>query len=198
MYTKPLQTPLQTLSIALILGISSYAAQAAWQLDNEQSRISYISIKKGDVAEINHFTQLSGSVDDSGKATLSIDLNSVKTNIEIRDERMRTLLFDTANFPTAEFSTQLDMEKLQKLAVGSMMTLSLEGEFSLHGVTQKMPAELAVSKLGDSTLQVSSYAPIVIDARHFQLAEGVEKLREMAGLPSISMAVPVNFVLTFK
>jgi len=189
---------LRTVGLAFILGVSSYAAQAAWQLDNDQSRVSYISIKTGDIAEINHFTQLKGTVDDNGKANLSIDLNSVKTNIDIRDERMRNILFETTNFPAAEFSVQLDAEKLKQLAVGSMITMAVEGEFSLHGVKQKMPTELAVSKLGDKTLQVSSYAPVVVDARNFKLAQGIEKLRELAGLPSISMAVPVSFVLTFK
>ncbi len=191
-------TPFKTISLALMLGLCSHAAQAAWQLDNEQSRLSYISIKKGDVAEINYFSQLSGTVDDSGHARLSIDLNSVRTNIDIRDERMRDIFFETRHFPKAEFSTQLDVEKLKNLAVGSMITMTLEGEFSLHGVKQKMPTELAVSKLSETTLQVSSYAPMVLDAGHFKLAQAVEKLREIAGLPSISMAVPVSFVLTFK
>ncbi len=189
---------LQTLTLSLIISFSSFTAQAAWQLDNTQSRLSYISIKKGDVAEINHFTTLSGRLDEQGKATLSIQLDSVKTQVDLRDERMRTVLFETSKFSQAQFSAQFDLHKLQQLAVGSMMVLRLEGEFSLHGIQQKMPAELAVSKLSEHRLQVSSYAPLVLDANYFQLAQGVEKLRELAGLPSISMAVPVSFVLIFK
>ncbi len=188
----------KTASLAVIFSLSSLAAQAAWQLDNAQSRLSYISIKKGDIAEINHFTTLSGEVDDKGQATLSIQLGSVKTQVDIRDQRMRDILFKTNLFPAAEFSAQLEVDKLEQLAVGAMLTLTVEGTFSLHGIEQKMPAELAVSKLNEQTLQVSSYAPLVVDARHFQLAQGIEKLRELAGLPSISMAVPVSFVLIFK
>ena len=38
---------------------------------------------------------------------------------------------------------------------------------------------------------------MVVNAFQFQLEEGVEALREIAGLPSISLAVPVNFVFQF-
>ena len=110
---------------------------------------------------------------------------------------MQNILFETVNFPSANFSAQLDMKKLKAQAVGSMMVLPVTGEFKLHGVTQKLDVQLAVSKLNDNTLQVSSYAPLVIDANSFQLTQGVEKLREIAGLPSISKAVPVSFILTF-
>jgi hypothetical protein len=36
-----------------------------------------------------------------------------------------------------------------------------------------------------------------VDAAKFGLSDGVEKLREIAGLDSISHAVPVSFVMTF-
>jgi len=43
---------------------------------------------------------------------------------------------------------------------------------------------------------VSSLAPVIVQANEFGLVAGVEKLKELAGLPSISLAVPVSFVLT--
>jgi hypothetical protein len=39
--------------------------------------------------------------------------------------------------------------------------------------------------------------PIIVNAGSLNLVEGVEALRESAGLPSISKAVPVTFVLQF-
>ena len=68
---------LKTISLAILLGFSSHAF-SAWTLDNANSRLNFISIKKGDIAEIHHFTQLSGQVDDSGKANLEINLGSVE------------------------------------------------------------------------------------------------------------------------
>jgi hypothetical protein len=46
-------------------------------------------------------------------------------------------------------------------------------------------------------LLVSSVRPVIVNAGPLGLDEGVERLREAAGLPSISPAVPVTFQLTF-
>ncbi|MED5420009.1 MAG: YceI family protein, partial [Pseudomonadota bacterium] len=39
--------------------------------------------------------------------------------------------------------------------------------------------------------------PVIVNAWEFALGEGVEALRAIAGLDSISLAVPVSFVLAF-
>jgi hypothetical protein len=41
-------------------------------------------------------------------------------------------------------------------------------------------------------------APLVLNAADFGLAEGLESLRALAGLPAISLAVPVSAVLIFN
>ncbi|WP_308873603.1 hypothetical protein [Thiothrix subterranea] len=46
-------------------------------------------------------------------------------------------------------------------------------------------------------MQVTTVAPIVLNAADFDLAAGVTALREIAELPSISNAVPVTFFLNF-
>lgn len=53
-----------------------------------------------------------------------------------------------------------------------------------------------LTKISDNKLMVSSFQPIIINANEFGLVAGVEKLRDIAGLSSISQAVPVSFVLT--
>ena len=50
---------------------------------------------------------------------------------------------------------------------------------------------------GDRLL-VTSSQPVVVDAGALGLDEGVERLREIAGLPSITPAVPVSFRLTLR
>jgi len=49
----------------------------------------------------------------------------------------------------------------------------------------------------DDKLVVSSKNPIMIQASDFGLVAGIQKLQELAKLPSIATAVPVSFVLTF-
>lgn len=173
-------------------------ASADWNLNNVQSQLSFISIKKGDIAEVHRFGQLDGSVDDNGNVKLVIQLASVDTAIPVRDERMREMLFNTNTFPTATLTAKVDAGQVLELQAGEMTTGKLQGQLSLHGQSSPVTAELVVARLRDDTLLVSSQKPVLVQAGDFGLVEGVEKLREIAGLPSISKAVPVSFVLTFK
>jgi hypothetical protein len=74
----------------------------------------------------------------------------------------------------------------------------LQGQLSLHGQSKPVTAELVIARLAPGTLLVSSRKPLIVQAGDFDLLEGVEKLREVAGLTSISSAIPVSFVLTFE
>jgi hypothetical protein len=60
-----------------------------------------------------------------------------------------------------------------------------------------MLLHMQAAKVNDSTVMVASSQPLIVDAAKFGMSEGVEKLREIAGLASISNAVPVTFVMTF-
>jgi polyisoprenoid-binding protein YceI len=170
---------------------------ADWSLNNAQSQLSFISIKKGDIAEVHRFDQLDGSVDANGNVSLTIQLASVDTAIPIRDQRMREMLFNTNAFPRAVLTAKVDASALNQLEAGDVSTSSLEGKLSMHGQTGTVSAELAVARLGPNKLLVSSRKPVVLQAADYDFLEGVEKLREVAGLSSISKAVPVSFVLTF-
>ena len=55
-----------------------------------------------------------------------------------------------------------------------------------------------MARSGDSTLLVATRKPVVVNAPAFNLTDGVEALRAIAGLPNISLAVPVSFVLEFE
>jgi len=47
-------------------------------------------------------------------------------------------------------------------------------------------------------VMITSIKPVIINAEDYKLSEGVEMLRSVAKLSSISMAVPVTFSLVFK
>lgn len=182
----------------LLAGCLSMPAFADWQLDNDNSRLSFISTKKSDIAEVHHFQQLTGKLTSTGEITFNINLASVDTLIPIRNQRMQEFLFETGSFPEATFTGEFDSKKLAGLKVGQQVLVSAKGELSLHGKKQSMIAELMVAKLAGHNLMVASYKPLVLNAQQYELAQGVNKLREIANLPTISNAVPVSFVLTFS
>jgi len=169
-----------------------------WSLDNEASRINFVSTKSNSAAEVHTFGVIEGDVDDGGQVTLSIDLSTVDTAIEIRDERMRSMLFETEQYPSAELSATVDADALRDLAVGDVMTTTSEAQLMLHGTIASLTVDLQVAKLSEERILVTSQKPLVVNASQVGLVEGVEKLREVAGLPSISPAVPVTFSLVFE
>ena len=170
---------------------------AAWTLDNEASQVSFVSVKAGDAGEVHRFTELSGEVSADGNASVTIQLASVDTRIPIRDERMREMLFETDVFPTASLTTKIDMDSLASLEPGTSIDMVAELMLDLHGKQVPLSAEMIVGRLGDDRLLVSSKKPVIVNAASVDLADGVEALREIANLPSISKAVPVSFVLSF-
>lgn len=170
---------------------------AAWSLDNDASQVSFVSVKAGDAGEVHRFTEISGELTAEGSASVTIQLASVDTLIPLRDERMREMLFQTNLFPTASLSTNIDMDALAALAPGDSMDMTANLTLDLHGRQISLAAEMIVARLGDHRLMVSSRKPLIVNAASVDLVKGIEALREIANLPSISKAVPVSFVLSF-
>jgi len=178
----------------LLLSMSAQAAN--WQLDNAESKLSFVSTKKVNVAEVHSFGELSGGLDAAGEFILKIDLSTVDTSVDIRNSRMQQFLFEIAEFPTAQISANIDSDSVNKLTVGQQVTDSIAAKLQLHGQQQDLNFDVVITKLADDKLFVVSSKPIILNVADYQLVEGVEKLREVAGLPSISHAVPVSFYLT--
>jgi polyisoprenoid-binding protein YceI len=177
-----------------LLGTQALAAD--WNVDRANSQLNFMSIKKTSIAENHVFQSFSGSITDAGALQLTIDLSSVDTNIEIRNQRMRDYLFDVANFASAEFTAQVDMHAVETLSVGESQQMQVEGQLSLHGQTVPTTLDLMVSKLAANKLFVTTAKPIIVQADQFDLTKGIDKLMALAKLPSISHAVPVSFYLT--
>ena len=180
--------------VALVFVTPVYAQ---WQLDSAHSNLNFISIKKTSIAEVHQFKIVTGEVTDAGNIHLVIDLSSVETQVSIRNERLKTMLFEVAQFPTADFNGSIDMSKVKALKTGETLDMPVKGKLSLHGITQDASAMLRMVKLRGNQIQVATKMPIILNADAYGLAAGIDKLREAANLPVISAAVPVTFNLVF-
>lgn len=188
---------MKRLFCALSFILFTTAAQAGWTLDPDTSHLSFGSVKKGSIGEVHHFTDIKGTVSGGGRATIAIALDSVETWIDIRNERMREFLFETAKFPLATITADLDMAALEKLAAGETTVLELPVTLELHGQSAHVDTTLTVARLGPDRVLVVSRELVMIDASGFGYDAGIQKLMGLAGLPSISSAVPVSFVFLF-
>jgi len=170
---------------------------AQWELATDRSALNFVSIKNNSIGETHAFKSIVGFVGKDGRVQLAIDLDSVETQIPIRNERMRELLFQTALFPTANITAQVAPEVLAAIAQGGAVNTDVTVTLSLHGVQQSLSVPVLVS--GDETgvLRVITPKPVIVSAADFGLDGGVTALREIAGLNSISTAVPVTLNLVF-
>lgn len=183
---------------ALLTLSAASTAQAGWSVDGAQSSIYFVSIKKVEIGEVHTFKSLQGALDDNGNVNLTIDLNSVASGIDIRDERMKQMLFETAQFPQASLTAKVDKAALTALKPGATLDTETDVNISLHGQNHTMKTALHVVALIDGSLEVSTVKPAIINAGDYGLIKGINQLAEVAKLPSIATAIPVTVKLVFK
>ena len=186
-------------ALAVIIGaVFTAAAQSDWMLDADASRLSFGSEKNGAVGEVHHFTRIDGVVGADGQFSLTIDLSSVETWADIRNERMLEFLFEVTRYPEAMLTGTVDLTGFDDLAEGASREANLIGTLSLHGLEQELDLFVIVTRLAEDRVLVVPDQLVILNAGDFDFGAGVEKLRELAGLDSISLAVPVSFYLVFE
>lgn len=162
-----------------------------WQLDVTESQFSFITVKNKTYAEENSIDFADGNIDAKGNLTLSLDLSSVDTLIERRDERLRDILFEINQYPTATIETTLTHHLPLETPV------EVEFKLNLHGITKTMKAIVLIQKVGEQ-LVVINYEPVLVNGKDFSLDDAINKLTKIAGLQSINYEVLVDFKLTFE
>ena len=184
--------------LSALLFLFGPAAWAQWELDSDRSSINFVSVKNSSVGEVHSFGSLVGFIGDDGNVKVVIDLDSVDTLIEIRDERMRELLFESGKFPSAQVTAQVEPAVLDGLREGGTVNLDLPLELSLHGISKPLLAPVVAVADGAGGVRVYTASPVLLSADDFGLVAGVNALREIAGLKAISTSVPVTVNLVFQ
>ncbi|MNO76558.1 YceI-like domain protein [compost metagenome] len=180
-----------------LLGVIALPAQANWYLDNESSRLSFVTTKNTDIAEVHRFLVLHGKVNSKGVAEVKVEMESVSSGVPLRDERMRKELFQVDTFPDALITAQLDLRPINDLAPGAQLELLLPVKVAIHGKEQSYTAQLLATRLDDRRFQVVTLEPLVLHAEDFDLLPGLATLRKLAEVKAISLSVPVGAVLIF-
>jgi len=168
-----------------------------WTLDNSSSSLSFQTIKNGSILESSKFVSFDGSVDEDGVASLRIQLDSVESNADLRNVRLRFLLFETFKYPEATVSAKIDPAALSTLSDTDRVEVPLEFELDLHGVRQTIKTKTFVTQLAGNQVSVASSAPLSIETKLFNLEEGVKKLEESASVTIVPMGA-VSYDLIFN
>ena len=185
---------IRLISCAALL-LMAQATLADWRLTSA-SKVGYVSIKNNAIAEHNVFSGVTGSLSKKGQLKINIDLSTVETQVDIRNQRMRELFFEVTQYPQAVVTAELDVQELAQVDSGAPLEIVKPFTLSLHGVEVTAEAHLRVVAVGGRAW-VSTVRPILISAADFGLEGGVAALQKIAGLEAIAAVVPVSVDLKF-
>ena len=171
---------------------------SSWNLLSDESKINYVSIKNNNLMENNSFEILEGSVNLDGSAEFLINLNSVNTNNDIRDERLRKILFKTETYPIAKVTSLINLFDYEKLSVGSSIIKNYNFKITFQGLTRSFEAKMKIFRLGTNKVLVKNIDPVIIDGGDYGLHTEFKQLQQLAGLDSIVPVVPVTVSLLFE
>ncbi len=178
--------------VTVVAWLTAMHAVADWQV-GPGSQVQFVSIKNNLIGEVSHFETLSGVVTNAGEVEVRVALDSVETNIGIRNERMKKLLFEVGLYPEAVITAQLDPAAIAAMTgEGGVVTAALR--IDLHGQTVMKEAALNIA-ITDDGLSAVTTQPILLNAAEFGLENGVAALQEVAGLGAISRVIPVTVAL---
>lgn len=183
---------------ALLLGGFSAAAQAEWQIDQEQSFVNYVTVKKEHVAEIHQLPDISGSIAADGTLAIDIATDSVVSGVDVRDARLKEFLFKVADFPKISLIGRLDLSEYEELAIGDNQEGYVEAELKILSTQKPIDFDVRVFRLTETKILVLPTQPIIIAAKDVDLVPGILKLQELAKLSSISQTTPITFQLVLE
>ncbi|MGX9354239.1 YceI family protein [Roseobacteraceae bacterium S113] len=181
----------------LVLGAMTAAGPVlaeSWTLDGDASRLSFGSVKKHVIGEVHHFNSLEGTVSEDGTAELTVNLASLETYIDIRNERMQEHVFKMA--PKAMLGAEFDMDAVSAIGVGDVAEMDVDGTLTLLGVETYVPLTAMVARLSEDKVLVSTDM-VYISTEELEVDAGIDKLMELASLPDITRTVPVTMQLVF-
>ena len=91
------------------------------------------------------------------KGSISIPVSSIKTAIDLRDEHLRSENWmDAENYP--EISFVIKSVGDVKVAADNKLEVKVTGDFTAHGVTKEVVADVSLTYL-DASEQTKQYAP---------------------------------------
>ncbi len=127
-------------SIATIFALSlpAFAFASTWTIDPDHSNVGFkvrhlmVSNVKGSFDKHSGTVEINDKDITKSKVNVIIDTASINTNVQKRDEHLRSAdFFDVAKYPTMTFVSK-------KVAKAGKDKLKVTGDLTLHGVTKQV------------------------------------------------------------
>jgi polyisoprenoid-binding protein YceI len=126
------------ISTVIVLTIPVIASATIWNIDPDHSNVGF-KVRHLMVSNVKgSFEKFTGTIDindkdiTKSKVEVTIDTASINTNVQKRDEHLRSAdFFDVAKYPTMTFVSK-------KVAKAGKDSLKVTGDLTLHGVTREV------------------------------------------------------------
>lgn len=124
--------------VVVAMTVPGLALATTWSIDPDHSNVGF-KVKHLMVSNVKgNFEKFAGVVDINDKdvtksrVDVSIDTSSINTNVQKRDEHLRSAdFFDVSKYPTMTFVSK-------KVAKAGKDKLKVTGDLTLHGVTREV------------------------------------------------------------
>lgn len=127
-----------SISTIIALALPTFAFATTWTIDPDHSNVGFkvrhlmVSNVKGNFDKHTGTVEINDKDITKSKVEVSIDTNSINTNVQKRDEHLRSAdFFDVAKYPTMTFVSK-------KVAKAGKDKLKVTGDLTLHGITKQV------------------------------------------------------------
>lgn len=127
-----------TISSLIALALPACAFASTWNIDPDHSNVGFkvrhlmVSNVKGSFDKHTGTVEINDKDITKSKVAVSIDTNSINTNVQKRDEHLRSAdFFDVAKYPTMTFVSK-------KVERAGQDKLKVTGDLTLHGITRQV------------------------------------------------------------
>jgi polyisoprenoid-binding protein YceI len=123
-----------------------------------REQLASLSAESDAVGRTSSITGSATIADSSGTLTVtaaefSVDMTSLKSDRDMRDNRLRRDGIETDSFPTSTFKLTTPVALPADAAGGGQFSVTLHGDLTLHGVTKTVDI-LATAQLNGGVIQV--------------------------------------------
>lgn len=108
-------------------------------------------------------------------AQFEVDMTTLQSDENLRDDRLRTQGLQTDQYPTATFTLTETLDLPDEAAAGEEVPLQAVGDLTLHGVTRSITVDLNAS-FNDETIAVAGSASVVLADYEIEKPTGLSVL----------------------
>lgn len=184
------------MSIGLAAGLATFGgiAQAAWQLDPNQSRVTatVTEITSGgeSIAHEHSLRHMEGQISADGTLTLPVRLN--QTDVLDRLGNLPPWMSSLTNTTLVTVVTHLPPERINSLGVGQSTVEILKLRTNANGEQREEKLPVRFTRAAADVVRARNAEPVSLDGRELMNNQTVRSMLSLMGYQQIGDEVPVE------